>query len=114
MVAAVGVVPRDRALRAVQVMDGFGVAFGRALVVSNGIAKGKKADPEQQEPGHHAQFVRRHGSRSRLSVSRDRKSTRLNSSHVEISYAVFCLKKKKGASSSVRSLREVGGGTWLC
>src|SRR5699024_12145631 len=28
-------------------------------------------------------------------VSRDRKSTRLNSSHVSISYAVFCLKKKK-------------------
>src|SRR5207249_11307179 len=27
--------------------------------------------------------------------SRDRKSTRLNSSHVSISYAVFCLKKKK-------------------
>src|SRR6266496_4804283 len=31
---------------------------------------------------------------SRASRS-DRKSTRLNSSHVEISYAVFCLKKKK-------------------
>src|SRR5690349_24048966 len=29
------------------------------------------------------------------SVYQDRKSTRLNSSHVEISYAVFCLKKKK-------------------
>src|SRR5690349_23255385 len=28
--------------------------------------------------------------------STDRKSTRLNSSHVEISYAVFCLKKKIG------------------
>src|SRR5438874_4346557 len=28
-------------------------------------------------------------------VRLDRKSTRLNSSHVEISYAVFCLKKKK-------------------
>src|SRR5438874_12596113 len=28
-------------------------------------------------------------------ASLDRKSTRLNSSHVEISYAVFCLKKKK-------------------
>src|SRR3712207_7235463 len=27
---------------------------------------------------------------------RDRKSTRLNSSHANISYAVFCLKKKKG------------------
>src|SRR5690349_24838382 len=29
----------------------------------------------------------------------DRKSTRLNSSHVEISYAVFCLKKKKKKKS---------------
>src|SRR5690606_29108589 len=31
----------------------------------------------------------------REEVNRDRKSTRLNSSHVKISYAVFCLKKKK-------------------
>src|SRR5690606_39389937 len=31
----------------------------------------------------------------RLEVEGDRKSTRLNSSHVKISYAVFCLKKKK-------------------
>src|SRR5699024_12559421 len=30
-------------------------------------------------------------------VGRDRKSTRLNSSHVSISYAVFCLKKKKSS-----------------
>src|SRR6266496_5763286 len=30
-----------------------------------------------------------------LGADEDRKSTRLNSSHVEISYAVFCLKKKK-------------------
>src|SRR5437667_1776453 len=30
-----------------------------------------------------------------LSKPRDRKSTRLNSSHITISYAVFCLKKKK-------------------
>src|SRR5690349_23631351 len=29
----------------------------------------------------------------------DRKSTRLNSSHVEIPYAVFCLKKKNGRST---------------
>src|SRR5207249_5581383 len=29
-------------------------------------------------------------------IKRDRKSTRLNSSHVSISYAVFCLKKKTG------------------
>src|SRR5207249_7318063 len=32
---------------------------------------------------------------SRVDVAGDRKSTRLNSSHVSISYAVFCLKKKK-------------------
>src|SRR5699024_11947737 len=31
----------------------------------------------------------------RWQMLRDRKSTRLNSSHVSISYAVFCLKKKK-------------------
>src|SRR3712207_8875988 len=30
-----------------------------------------------------------------LPISQDRKSTRLNSSHANISYAVFCLKKKK-------------------
>src|SRR5690349_24249155 len=32
---------------------------------------------------------------------RDRKSTRLNSSHVEISYAVFCLKKKNERMASL-------------
>src|SRR2546430_10868353 len=32
---------------------------------------------------------------SALAISPDRKSTRLNSSHSQISYAVFCLKKKK-------------------
>src|SRR5690625_6855911 len=33
--------------------------------------------------------------RNGVGVEKDRKSTRLNSSHVAISYAVFCLKKKK-------------------
>src|SRR5256885_6777528 len=33
---------------------------------------------------------------------KDRKSTRLNSSHLVISYAVFCLKKKKAATSRHR------------
>src|SRR2546430_13105017 len=33
--------------------------------------------------------------RARRAHHRDRKSTRLNSSHSQISYAVFCLKKKK-------------------
>src|SRR2546430_10497167 len=34
---------------------------------------------------------------------RDRKSTRLNSSHSQISYAVFCLKKKEYSASNVRA-----------
>src|SRR2546430_13564624 len=36
----------------------------------------------------------------------DRKSTRLNSSHSQISYAVFCLKKKKNTSTSLPSRLE--------
>src|SRR2546430_9862856 len=35
--------------------------------------------------------------------TRDRKSTRLNSSHSQISYAVFCLKKKKNVESTAWS-----------
>src|SRR2546430_9820997 len=40
-----------------------------------------------------------------LARDRDRKSTRLNSSHSQISYAVFCLQKK---ASSVASLARTG------
>src|SRR2546427_4687533 len=38
-----------------------------------------------------------------VSIAADRKSTRLNSSHSQISYAVFCLKKKKNCNRPVRS-----------
>src|SRR5437764_11192541 len=45
--------------------------------------------------------------RSPVGLSRDRKSTRLNSSHRCISYAVFCLKKKKqNQQSAVTTLRQ--------
>src|SRR3712207_7496583 len=40
------------------------------------------------------------------SPAKDRKSTRLNSSHANISYAVFCLKKKKGDRSVIESHRH--------
>src|SRR2546422_3478382 len=43
-------------------------------------------------------------------IVRDRKSTRLNSSHGYISYAVFCLKKKK-IKISVRNKRQPSSGT---
>src|SRR6266498_5954475 len=37
---------------------------------------------------------------------RDRKSTRLNSSHVRISYAVFCLKKKKKTTNTQQTQQK--------
>src|SRR5215208_3400220 len=42
----------------------------------------------------------------RRGVRQDRKSTRLNSSHVAISYAVFCLKKKKLSPFHTRKRRN--------
>src|SRR5690349_23617358 len=46
----------------------------------------------------HPDGVERSGA---LQHDEDRKSTRLNSSHVEISYAVFCLKKKKNKTKQL-------------
>src|SRR5256885_8295408 len=47
--------------------------------------------------------------RRRPAVNGDRKSTRLNSSHLVISYAVFCLKKKKRYAYVLRN--ETNGAT---
>src|SRR5215469_11640270 len=44
--------------------------------------------------------------RGRLCGRQDRKSTRLNSSHVEISYAVFCLKKKKKNKAHLKKKKK--------
>src|SRR3712207_6970478 len=44
--------------------------------------------------------------RSLIRTLLDRKSTRLNSSHANISYAVFCLKKKQTPHSSLLSIRS--------
>src|SRR5438045_7980313 len=53
-----------------------------------------------------AQFVVHHHGAHLLAndqVSQDRKSTRLNSSHLGISYAVFCLKKKKKKNKKLQN-----------
>src|SRR5690349_24130266 len=55
----------------------------RLLVADDG--QGFRVEDQEQDSGQH--------------FGLDRKSTRLNSSHVEISYAVFCLKKKKYVSA---------------
>src|SRR5437899_8097723 len=48
---------------------------------------------DQTTAGNHI-FIERRGGVIVKQVGEDRKSTRLNSSHLGISYAVFCLKKK--------------------
>src|SRR5258705_9008072 len=57
--------------------------------------------------------VRRHDAgRARVrQAGRDRKSTRLNSSHLGISYAVFCLKKKKLWANSTKDKRYLLAGS---
>src|SRR2546427_461480 len=60
--------------------------------------------------GLHALHDRDHGRRGRAGAGdrhRDRKSTRLNSSHSQISYAVFCLKKKTKPPHTLT--REIDG-----
>src|SRR5438045_5592322 len=54
------------------------------------------------DPGAHLRAVLHDEGRSR----QDRKSTRLNSSHLGISYAVFCLKKKKRKKKTKYSSKQ--------
>src|SRR2546430_6977871 len=56
----------------------------------------------QREDRRRARQARRSGGALSGRGERDRKSTRLNSSHSQISYAVFCLKKKKNANDQYR------------
>src|SRR5260221_6204157 len=50
--------------------------------------------------------IREYPDLSAVAAGRDRKSTRLNSSHTVISYAVFCLKKKKKKANSIRVTQQ--------
>src|SRR3712207_8203292 len=63
---------------------------GPRAAEADDLAAGARGGPEPGLDGEHLRAD--HG---RLRRERDRKSTRLNSSHANISYAVFCLKKKK-------------------
>src|SRR3712207_6925556 len=60
------------------------IRFGRTL---------RQIDCALDENGHGRRL--RDEREAAIRVDRDRKSTRLNSSHANISYAVFCLKKKQ-------------------
>src|SRR2546430_14212434 len=58
-----------------------------------GARRKQSSDGHARRPGPDAAHTR--GRRDGPRRGEDRKSTRLNSSHSQISYAVFCLKKKK-------------------
>src|SRR2546421_2295410 len=74
-----------------------------ALPISTGAGPGPAASQagwRRLRPTHAALFSPETRSNQRVSGEKDRKSTRLNSSHDQISYAVFCLKKKKSRVTS--------------
>src|SRR3989442_7724966 len=77
--------------------------FGHGLLVASlgplaGIPGGSSIGHDGQCHGSgHCGFLVAHCEYPVMNKT-DRKSTRLNSSHVRISYAVFCLKKKKNTS----------------
>src|SRR3712207_8771089 len=62
---------------------------------------------------HPVAFARDMGYYAKKSnASLDRKSTRLNSSHANISYAVFCLKKKRNATTQIEFASAQEQGTY--
>src|SRR2546429_4465590 len=74
-----------------------------APLCGTGPARGKSFRPTASSPYRKATIK---------SLQKDRKSTRLNSSHGYISYAVFCLKKKKQNNmSDVRDNRHTAAAT---
>src|SRR6266496_3119510 len=83
---AVGAVIKDIERRARKVSSSAEVAQVGTVSANGDVSIGKMI----------AGAMQRVGNEGVITVEEDRKSTRLNPSHVEISYAVFCLKKKTG------------------
>src|SRR5690625_5579123 len=75
----------SRVATLVEEHDSSGFIVGNGVFISPGLSN-HSCSTNQFKDGFPARFHR---------FSPDRKSTRLNSSHVAISYAVFCSKKKK-------------------
>src|SRR2546430_10294981 len=63
--------------------------------IATGILGGRRELHRRPDPHAHRGWTHGHCRHRGRRERRDRKSTRLNSSHSQISYAVFCLKKKK-------------------
>src|SRR5256885_3900791 len=63
-----------------------------------------RTDPQDTDDIAHPTAIECHVNDLLFHSRQDRKSTRLNSSHLVISYAVFCLKKKNNTHSNTRTL----------
>src|SRR3712207_7116652 len=79
--------PRSTLFPYTTLFRSLGLGTGQERAVGQGVQEPLLADP--------ALVVDERALHDRDLAGRDRKSTRLNSSHANISYAVFCLKKKK-------------------
>src|SRR2546430_16358315 len=77
----------------------------RSRHVGHAIRLGDEREPLDDDHGAGGA-----GGGPRRARAGDRKSTRLNSSHSQISYAVFCLKKKK--NTTTLEYRQYGWGWW--
>src|SRR5207245_9331063 len=88
----------------------------RAVTRSHPLAGTGRFDPYRQAPGKtcafRAPFQLPLRGRGRRRGTRDRKSTRLNSSHGSISYAVFCLKKKNKTTGAAERNTTVDAADW--
>src|SRR3712207_7021091 len=71
------------------------IATATCAVLDDVLREGARAMLQQAIEREVAEYVEAHKGCLDGRGHRDRKSTRLNSSHANISYAVFCLKKKK-------------------
>src|SRR2546430_9215807 len=69
-------------------------------------ARNHRLAPEAAVGPHFARHTRDFSREGAQLLHQDRKSTRLNSSHSQISYAVFCLKKKRHHEDNERYLRK--------
>src|SRR5690606_40161606 len=98
-------------------MKDYSYVFNAHPNVIENLYKTYKDNPESVEQGWRAFFsgfdfqsngdVTTEKATTVTKLEKDRKSTRLNSSHVKISYAVFCLKKKKKIHKNTKQTKMI-------